>query len=220
MTAICSGKNAEYVKELGADEVIDYTKENIVSALKSKRTAAMQDFDLLVDCVGGTELISLYASYHLLTLPRGVFLILYQPQILKLRGAYVTIVGDKDDVKALGGPITYLTNPGQILRYIKGWIWGPRYACVSLYSKSTLLEETARLSERGLVRAEVQQVIDGAFDEREAWREAVESNGRGASKGQSNPDYSINLRSRNLATVSASARLFASKILRWRKNDS
>jgi hypothetical protein len=32
----------------------------------------------------------------------------------------------------------------------------------------------ARLADRGKVRAEVQEVIDGAFDEREGWRKAVQ----------------------------------------------
>ena len=61
-----------------------------------------------------------------------------------------------------------------MLRFIKGWLFGPRYACVSFYSKSTLLEQVARLADRGEVQAEVQEVIEGAFDEREAWRKAVQ----------------------------------------------
>jgi NADPH:quinone reductase-like Zn-dependent oxidoreductase len=153
--------------------VIDYTKEDIASTLSLRHLELKRDYDLLVDCVGGTDLLSVYASpspflrYH-----RS--LILPQPQLLNLKGAYVTIVGDKTDVRSLGGPITYLTSPTQIFRFIKGWLFGPRYACLSLYSKSSLLEQTARLADRGEVRAEVQEVIEGAFDEREAWRKAVQ----------------------------------------------
>lgn len=59
VTAICSGKNTEFVQRLGADEVIDYTKQDIASTLLSRLTAASK-YDLLVDCVGGTDLISAY----------------------------------------------------------------------------------------------------------------------------------------------------------------
>jgi NADPH:quinone reductase-like Zn-dependent oxidoreductase len=59
ITAICSGKNADSVKSLGADEVIDYTKQDINRALASNVTSN-QRYDLIVDCVGGTELLSSY----------------------------------------------------------------------------------------------------------------------------------------------------------------
>jgi hypothetical protein len=55
----------------------------------------------------------------------------------------------------------------QILRYLKGYFWGPRYACVSLVTKSSYLDEVVRLAERGEVKAVVQEVIQGLFDERE-----------------------------------------------------
>lgn len=58
VTAICSAKNAEYVRELGADEVVDYTEEDVAQALLSQ--AIQQKSDLLVDCVGGKELLSVY----------------------------------------------------------------------------------------------------------------------------------------------------------------
>jgi reticulon-4-interacting protein 1, mitochondrial len=77
----------------------------------------------------------------------------------------VTIVGDKTSVTSLGGPITYITNPVQILRYIHGFIFGPRYACISMLMKSEYLERVAALGERGEVKCEVQEVIKGAFDE-------------------------------------------------------
>lgn len=42
----CSEKNVEYVKSIGADQVIDYGKENWVEALQG------QNFDAVYDCVG------------------------------------------------------------------------------------------------------------------------------------------------------------------------
>ena len=95
-------------------------------------------------------------------------------QILHPKGGYITIVGDKTDVKTLGGPITYLTNPVQILRYVQGYIWGPRYACIDLYRKSSYLEHIARLGERGEIHVEVQEVVKGTMDEEvQGWRKAI-----------------------------------------------
>jgi NADPH:quinone reductase-like Zn-dependent oxidoreductase len=48
VTTTCSTGNVALVKELGADEVIDYTKVNLIEVLKSKG----QVFDLVIDNVG------------------------------------------------------------------------------------------------------------------------------------------------------------------------
>jgi len=96
----------------------------------------------------------------------------------------VTIVGDKTDVKTIGGPITYFTCPAQILRYLKGYFFGPRYACVSLLTKSSYLDQVVSLAERGEVKAEVQEVIEGVFGEREGWRRAVECMEGGRVRGK------------------------------------
>jgi NADPH:quinone reductase-like Zn-dependent oxidoreductase len=48
VTTSCSTRNIELCKSLGADEVIDYTKEDLIAKLKSKG----QYFDLVVDNVG------------------------------------------------------------------------------------------------------------------------------------------------------------------------
>ncbi len=44
VTAICSGANSELVASLGADRVIDYTKEDF--------TAESATYDIIIDCVG------------------------------------------------------------------------------------------------------------------------------------------------------------------------
>ncbi|CZT13206.1 related to YIM1 Mitochondrial inner membrane protease [Rhynchosporium agropyri] len=155
VTAICSEKNLSYVKSLGADTTIDYTAQDVSQSLLSNLKDESR-YDLVVDCVGGKELIPVYE------------------QLLHTRGAYLSIVGDKTDVFTLGGPITYFTNPIQIIRYIKGYIWGPRYACVSFVEKSEYLQQIASLAERGeLAKVDI-EVLEGIFDEREAWRTAIE----------------------------------------------
>ena len=71
-----------------------------------------------------------------------------QPQLLHTKGAYVTIVGDKTDTEVLGGPMTNFKNPRQIWRYVAGWMWGPRYAVVTMHTKSEYLEKIVGLAER------------------------------------------------------------------------
>jgi len=62
VTAVCSGGNLELVKSLGADRVIDYTKEDFTRNGKT--------FDLIFDVVGATTFGRCQHSLK----PRGVFL--------------------------------------------------------------------------------------------------------------------------------------------------
>lgn len=55
--ATCSGKNAEFVKGMGADVVVDYTSQDVVSEVKKYAPAA------IVDCVGGTDCIGIANQY-------------------------------------------------------------------------------------------------------------------------------------------------------------
>jgi NADPH:quinone reductase-like Zn-dependent oxidoreductase len=145
--------------------VIDYTTQNITQTLSSN-ASSNQKYDLIVDCVGGKELFSSYE------------------QLLHPKGTYITIVGDKTNVRWLSGPITYLWSPTQVLRYLKGYVWDPRYACVSFATNSSCLEAVVRLAERGEVKAVVQEVIQGLFDEREGWRVAVRKMEDGRVRGK------------------------------------
>ncbi|KAF7871494.1 hypothetical protein EAF04_003601 [Stromatinia cepivora] len=156
VTAMCSSKNVDYVKSLGADEVIDYTSQPVLQTLLDSKIAST-GFDLLIDCVGGTELIPFY---H---------------ELLHTKGAYVTIVGDETDVKGMGGPMTFFNNPIQIWRYIAGWIWGPRYAVIFMYKKPEYLEKIVGLAERGEAKVEIQEVIKDALnEEKQGWLRAIE----------------------------------------------
>ncbi|KAH9880056.1 hypothetical protein J1614_002081 [Plenodomus biglobosus] len=154
VTAICSGRNADFVKELGADEVIDYRSQDVPATLLSG-TREGTKYDLYVDCVGGTEI------FH------------HWYDLLHTSGAYVTIVGDKTSRTAMGGPLTYFTYPSQVLRHIRGLLLGPRYANVILYQKSELLQQVKELAEKGDVKVIVQDVVKGILDEEgyeEAWK--------------------------------------------------
>jgi len=49
VTGVCSSKNVELVKSLGAKDVIDYTKEALNKQLQEK------SFDRVIDCIGGKD---------------------------------------------------------------------------------------------------------------------------------------------------------------------
>ncbi|KAF2827303.1 GroES-like protein [Ophiobolus disseminans] len=153
VVGICSGRNAEFVKDLGADEVIDYSTQDAAKTLLDGRKEGKK-FDLYIDCVGGTEMFN------------------YWTELLHTYGAYITIVGDKTSRIAMGGPATYLTHPSQVLRHIRGYIFGPRYANVILYQRSELLEQVATMADEGKFKVIVQDVVKGILSEEgsnQAW---------------------------------------------------
>jgi NADPH:quinone reductase-like Zn-dependent oxidoreductase len=45
VTGVCSGRNVERVRELGADDVLDYTRDGVFRGVPA--------FDVVLDCVGG-----------------------------------------------------------------------------------------------------------------------------------------------------------------------
>lgn len=55
--ATCSGAKADFVKSMGADEVVDYTKTSVPEAVRKFGPAA------ILDCVGGTECLQLAPRY-------------------------------------------------------------------------------------------------------------------------------------------------------------
>jgi len=115
--ASCSGRNAQFVQDLGASQVVDYTTSPtaVVDAVRGFAPNA------IADCVGGTECIGL------------------APQ-------FVTIVGDKTSRAAMGGPALYMTSPRMVLRWLLGYLGlGNSYECVILDAKREWLEETTKL---------------------------------------------------------------------------
>ncbi|RJE25901.1 zinc alcohol dehydrogenase [Aspergillus sclerotialis] len=67
VTTTCSTKNVEFCKELGADEVIDYTKEDVLEALKRDG----QVYDHIIDHIGSPA--ELYKHSHLYLKPSKSF---------------------------------------------------------------------------------------------------------------------------------------------------
>lgn len=80
ITAVCTTQNFELIKSLGANEVIDYTKEDFTKCGKS--------FDVVLDCVGKSSFFkckkilkpgSVYFSTELGYLSQNIFLALLTP---------------------------------------------------------------------------------------------------------------------------------------------
>lgn len=67
VTTTCSTRNVQFCKDLGADEVIDYTAEDVVEALKSRG----QVFSHAIDHIGSPD--NLYSQCHTFLLPGKVF---------------------------------------------------------------------------------------------------------------------------------------------------
>jgi NADPH:quinone reductase-like Zn-dependent oxidoreductase len=153
VTAVCSGRNGEFVRGLGADAVIDYTEQDVAGTLLASRPEGRK-YDLYVDCVGGTQMFE------------------HWYELLHKDAAYITIVGDKTSRTAMGGPLTYFTYPSQIWRYVYGSLFGPRYANVLLHQKSELLEQVAKLVDGQGIQVVVQDTVKGILSEVEhvdAW---------------------------------------------------
>lgn len=67
VTTTCSTRNVQFCKDLGADEVIDYTQEDVLEVLKEKG----QVYSHAIDHIGSPE--SLYRQSHTFLLPGKAF---------------------------------------------------------------------------------------------------------------------------------------------------
>jgi NADPH:quinone reductase-like Zn-dependent oxidoreductase len=67
VTGVCSTRNVELVRSIGADHVVDYTREDV---LKSG-----QQYDMIMDNVGNRSLSELNSFRRLLT-PKGIFVLI------------------------------------------------------------------------------------------------------------------------------------------------
>jgi NADPH:quinone reductase-like Zn-dependent oxidoreductase len=83
VTAVCSSANVDMVKSLGADKVIDYTKEDF--------TAHAQTYDLIFDVVGATSFNRCERALK----PHGVFLQTIMGVTDIVRILWTSIVGGK-----------------------------------------------------------------------------------------------------------------------------
>ena len=110
-----------------------------------------------------------------------------QTSLLHRSAAYVTMVGDKTARTSLGGTFTYLNRPAQVLRFIRGFIFGQRYANIDLYMRSELLERFVDLVERDEVKIVIEEVVEGILKEEsseEAWKKVYKYMEEGRVRGK------------------------------------
>jgi len=89
VTGICSTENLELVKSLGADSVIDYTKEDFTQSSKT--------YDVIYDTVGKSP----YSGSVRKLKEKGVFLrAVHMPPLQPLKGLWTNITSSK---KVIGG---------------------------------------------------------------------------------------------------------------------
>ncbi|QRV89387.1 Zinc-binding dehydrogenase [Ceratobasidium sp. AG-Ba] len=166
VVAVCSGKNAEFVKAHGADELIDYTTQDIVSAAISRGP-----YTVVYDCVGGTKLI-----------PHLTILLARKPSLEPASpGVYITIVGDKTSREQIGGFVTYLSSPAMMTRTFMGALGlGPRYYCVDFTTGEEEVGALLKLS----AEQQIKPVIDGKAFGRSQVRDAYAKLESGRAKGK------------------------------------
>ena len=125
ITATCSAKNVDFVRSLGADEVIDYKAQS----------PPPQGFDLAFDCVGGQVLNDAFEA-------------------LKYGGKMVTIAGDDPDapftfMKLLGG-VRMLIVQG--IRKLFGARSLSVVVVLNTAEDHKMLEHVAALAEQGKIK--------------------------------------------------------------------
>lgn len=130
VVTVCSGRNEDFVKEIGADKVVDYTKEDWGEALQG------QDFDVIYDCIGGEDVWS------------------KAPKVLKKGGQFITIAGDKQAAFSIPKVL------GLVGSVINRKFWSvlssaPKYDIFTAWPNSEHLQELAKLIEQGVVKLNV-----------------------------------------------------------------
>jgi NADPH:quinone reductase-like Zn-dependent oxidoreductase len=137
--AVCSGKNAEFVKGFGADSVVDYTKTKLGAAVPG------QDVDVVLDCVGGKEQWD------------------EAQKVMAPKGRFVTLTGDDAAINlSLTGVLSLVGN--LLLR--KSWSWFGRQHGYTLHAVAPGYAQLDRLSawfREGKLRTSIDKTF--AFDQ-------------------------------------------------------
>lgn len=130
VTSTCSTRNVDFVKSLGADAVVDYTKDKFEEVCKD------QPFDAVVDMIGG--------DYE----RRGW-------KVLKKKGTYVGIFTGKTSPGAILGMVGSIV--GSKVKSSLGL--GPKYTTMLVHPSGQQLEKLAAMVDAGQVKPVIDRVL-------------------------------------------------------------
>ncbi|WYZ40874.1 hypothetical protein EsH8_IV_001215 [Colletotrichum jinshuiense] len=118
VVATCSTKNVEFCRQLGADEVIDYKKEDIISNLKARGKV----FDLVIDNVASST--DLYDISHTILKPGGTFAMVGVGESLTLSGIFSNLKKNLLPTFLGGKPYHFVVmkNETEYFRRIADWM--------------------------------------------------------------------------------------------------
>jgi len=130
----CSDRNIDLMKQLGADEIINYKQQDYGEVLKGK------NFDVVYDAVGGYDVWQKAQA------------------ILKPSGRFATIVGDSPSALT----VTKLVSTGLSIANRKIWslLGHPAYAAVTCSSNAAQLQLITKLIEQEKIKPIVERVYD------------------------------------------------------------
>lgn len=117
VVASCSGKNTDFVRSIGADETVDYTKESVRDSVKAAKP------DAIIDCVGGTECLGIAKRFVTIvgdktsrSLMGGSFSYLITP-MMNIRWALGRLgLGEVYDCIELKGEVAWLEEAKKLSR--------------------------------------------------------------------------------------------------------
>ncbi len=157
VVAVCSGRNEEWVRTLGADESVDYRKRALPDAL------APRSIEVVIDCVGGREQW------------------LMAREILAKGGRFVTISRDEDGPVTVRSAITLTCSV--VFRKLRS-LFGDRirYVLVFLRASHRLLDRVDGLIAEGKVRVPLETCSTLTLD---ALMEQIQLSKSGRMRGKS-----------------------------------
>lgn len=116
VTTTCSTRNLELCQRLGADHVVDYTKNDVVEFLKGQGAV----YDLVIDNVGNRP--DLYDNSHLMLKAGGTFVQVGVGESMSLKGIASTL---RKQIWPFGTPRFYfvnMKNPAEFFQVIGRWM--------------------------------------------------------------------------------------------------
>jgi NADPH:quinone reductase-like Zn-dependent oxidoreductase len=112
VTGVCSYSNAELVKSLGADKIIDYTDDSSINKLEM--------YDYILDAVGKNKKSNLKTASKKAIKENGKY-ISVDDELLKLRSEYfkqLTVLCEEGKIKAVTDSIYPLEQIVEAHRYV------------------------------------------------------------------------------------------------------